>query len=63
MSYEKDGYILHTREVTLRGGREQRIFFFCKKGNKPKSGRPCDMPNGYATGVSKQTGLPYLKKK
>lgn len=63
MAYEKDGYILHTRAVELKGGREQQIYFFCKEGKKPKSGKPCDLPNGYTTGVNKRTGLPYLKKK
>ena len=63
MAFEKDGYVLHTREVQLKGGRNQKIYFFCKAGNKPKSGKSCDMPDGYTTGVNKRTGLPYLKKK
>jgi hypothetical protein len=63
MAFEKDGYVLHTREVQLKGGRNQKIYFFCKAGNKPKSGKPCDMPDGYTTGVNKRTKLPYLKKK
>ena len=63
MAFEKDGYVLHTREVKLKGGRAQQIYFFCGVGKKPKSGKPCDMPVGYTTGVNKRTGLPYLKKK
>jgi len=63
MAFEKDGYVLHTREVQLKGGRNQKIYYFCKAGKKPKSGKPCDMPDGYITGVNKRTGLPYLKKK
>lgn len=61
MVFEKDGYTLHTREVTLKGNRKQRIYFFSKK--KPKSGKPCDLPDGYNVGKNKKTGLLYLKKK
>jgi len=62
MAFEKDGYVLHTREVQLKGGRNQKIYYFCKAGNKPKSGKPCDMPDGYTTGVNKRTKLPYPRK-
>jgi hypothetical protein len=58
--YRTDGYTLHTREVTLKGGRNQRIYFFAKA--KPKSGKPCEMPTGYKVGKNPRTGLPYLKK-
>jgi len=61
MAYKKDGYTLHTRKVKLKGNRMQQIFFFAKK--KPKSGKPCEKPDGYTVGVNKRTGLPYLKKK
>ena len=61
MPYKKDGYTLFTREVKLRGGKKQSIYYFSKK--LPKSGSPCEMPDGYAVGVNKRTGLPYLKKK
>lgn len=57
----KDGYKLHKKDVTLKGGRKQRLFFFAKK--KPKSGTPCAKPDGYSVGKNKRTGLPYLKKK
>jgi hypothetical protein len=50
-------YYLHTREVRLRGGRIQRIFFF----SKDPSGS-IDMPEGYKVIESKRTGLPLLKK-
>ncbi|HEV8360316.1 MAG TPA: hypothetical protein VGR28_07680 [Candidatus Thermoplasmatota archaeon] len=60
MPFEKDGYTLHKRDVTLKGGRRQTIFFFAR--SKPKSGSPSDMPLGYKVGVNKRTGLPYLKK-
>ncbi len=60
MAYQMDGYTLHKREVTLKGGRTQTIYFFAKK--EPKSGEPCDMPDGYVVGKNPKTGLPYLKK-
>lgn len=60
LPFEKDGYVLHKRDVTLKGGRRQTIFFFSKA--KPKSGSPSEMPTGYKVGVNKRTGLPYLKK-
>lgn len=53
-------YFLHTKEVTLRGGRKQRIFFFARDE------RPADaldaMPEGYKVIENKRTGLPMLKK-
>lgn len=61
MAYKQDGYTLHKRDVELKNGGTQTIYFFSKK--KPKSGVPCDLPDGYQVGVNKQTGLPYLKKK
>jgi hypothetical protein len=61
MAYTQDGWTLYTREVKLKGGRMQTIYFFSKR--TPKSGNPCDMPSGYEVGVNKRTGLPYLKKK
>ena len=61
MAYEQDGYTLHSREVTLKGGKVQRIYFFSKK--VPKSGEPCDLPTDYEVGVNQRTGLPYLRKK
>ena len=60
MPFQHNGYTLHTRDVTLNGGRRQTIYYFSKK--KPKSGKPCEMPTGYKVGVNKATGLPYLKK-
>lgn len=60
LPFEKDGYTLYKRDVTLKGGLRQTIFFFAK--GKPKSGSPSEMPTGYKVGVNKRTGLPYLKK-
>jgi hypothetical protein len=63
MAYEHKGYVLHKRDVELKGGRTQTIYYFCKKGNKPKSGSPCDKPDNKEVGINKRTGLPYLKNK
>ena len=60
MAYMHDGWTLYNRDVTLKGGRQQTIYFFSKR--TPKSGTPCDKPPGYIVGVNKRTGLPYLKK-
>jgi hypothetical protein len=62
MPFEYEGYVLHRREVELKGGRRQAIYFFAKKGNTPKSGEPADKPDGYEVGKNPRTGLPYLKK-
>ena len=61
MVYKQGKYTLYTREVKLRGGRVQRIYFFAK--GTPKSGNPCDKPDNKVVGVNKRTGLPYLKNK
>jgi len=63
MAYKKGNYVLHKKDVKLKGGRKQTIYFFCGEGKKPKSGTACDMPDGYTTGTNKRTGLTYLKKK
>jgi hypothetical protein len=51
-------YILHSKEVTLRGGRKQRIYYF---GREEKEGA-CDLPDGYEVIENSRTGLPMLKK-
>jgi len=61
MAYKHEGWTLYTRNVKLKGGRNQTIYFFSKRS--PKSGTPCDLPNGYTVGVNRRTGLPYLKKR
>jgi len=61
MAYTHDGWTLYTRDVKLKGGRIQTIYFFSKR--TPKSGKPCDKPANMVVGVNKRTGLPYLKKK
>ena len=61
MVYIHDGWTLYKRDVKLKGGRNQTIYFFSKR--KPKSGTPCDKPENTVVGVNKRTGLPYLKKR
>lgn len=60
MPYRHGNYSLYTREVSLNGGRQQRIYYF--SSHPPKSGTPCELPRGFAVHVSDRTGLPYLKK-
>jgi len=60
---DKGTYVLHSRNVELKGGRRQTIYFFSKKGNTPASGDPCEMPTGKKVGVNSRTGLPYLANK
>lgn len=62
MPFEYEGYVLFRREVELKGGRRQSIYFFTKKGNTPKSGEPAEKPPNYEVGKNPRTGLPYLKK-
>lgn len=52
-------YFLHSREVTLRGGRLQTIYFFARE---VKPGAQDALPAGYAVMENSRTGLPMLKK-
>lgn len=54
------GYTLYSRDVDLKTGGTQTIYFFAKK--TPKSGSPSAKPEGYEVGVNDATGLPYLQK-
>lgn len=57
----KGEYVLYTRDVELKGGRMQTIYFFAKKGNKPASGKQLDaVPAGKKIGINSRTGLPFL---
>ena len=53
-------YFLHTKEVTLKGGRLQRIYYFAK-AVKPEDSIDA-MPVGYQVSENTRTGLPMLKK-
>ena len=63
MAYTYKDWTLHKRDVTLKGGSQQTIYFFAKK--KPKSGTPCDMPEGYRLLETKKpgSGMPYITKR
>jgi hypothetical protein len=61
MVYKYKDYILYKKDVTLKYNKRQTIYFFSKR--IPKSGTPCDLPDGYEVIVSERTGLPLLKKK
>lgn len=52
-------YVLHSRETTLKNGRQQTIYFFAKE---EKDGALNDVPAGYEVAESRN-GLPVLKKK
>ena len=63
MVYKFEGWTLYCRDVRLKGGKNQRIYFFSKK--KPKSGTPCDMPDGFIVKKINNTGsnMPYLRRR
>lgn len=52
-------FYLHSKEVTLRGGRLQRIYYFA---GEVKPGAIDALPTGYTLGENSKTGLPILKK-
>lgn len=62
-TYRSQGkeYTLYTRDVELKGGKTQTIYFFSPR--KPKSGTPTHKPGGYEVRVNRRTGLPFLRKK
>lgn len=53
-------YFLHTREVTLKNGRVQRIYFFARD---VREGVLAELPAGYQVVETERTGMPVLKKK
>lgn len=58
--YRFGKYTLYKREVNLKSGRKLTIYFFSEK--EPKSGKPCDLPDGYRVEINKISKMPYLKK-
>jgi hypothetical protein len=52
-------YYLHSREVTLKNGRKQRIFYFARD---VRSGSLDAVPAGYKVVETQRTGMPVLKK-
>lgn len=53
-------YYLHSKVVTLKGGREQKIFYFAREV-RPDFALEA-VPQGYMVSENKRTGLPLLKK-
>lgn len=54
-------YFLHMKDVTLKGGRLQRIYFFAREVSS--KGTPLDaLPEGRVTVENPRTGLLVLKK-
>mgnify|MGYP000048197342 FL=1 len=51
-------YYLHSKDVTLRGGRQQTIYYFA--GDERSNS--CDLPAGKQVVESARTGLPLVKK-
>jgi len=53
-------YYLHFKDVTLRGGKKQRIYFFARD---VRDGSLDEVPAGMEVMETKRTGMPVLKKK
>lgn len=52
-------YFLHTRDVVLKNGRKQTIYFFARD---QRPGVMDAVPAGYMVVETKRTGMPVLKK-
>jgi hypothetical protein len=52
-------YYLHHKDVTLRGGKKQRIYYFARY---VRAGALDEVPAGYKVMETKRTGMPVLKK-
>jgi len=52
-------YFLHTKEVTLKNGKIQRIYFFARD---ERPGFLEAVPAGYEVMETKRTSMPVLKK-
>jgi hypothetical protein len=53
-------YYLHGKDVTLQGGRKQRIHYFAREA---KPGEALDsVPSGHEVVENPRTGLPFLKR-
>jgi len=53
------GYYLHSKEVNLKGGRKQMIFYFARD---IRPGALDAVPPGYKVMETTKTGMPILKK-
>lgn len=52
-------YYLHYKDVNLKGGRQQRIYFFARD---VRAGSLESVPAGYRVIETERTGMPILKK-
>ena len=52
-------YYLHSKDVTLNGGRIQTIYYFA---GKAASNSIDALPDGYEVMENERTGLPMLRK-
>lgn len=52
-------YYLHKKDVTLKNGRQQTIYFFARE---VRDGALDDLPAGYQVVETERTGMPVLKK-
>ena len=52
-------YYLHMKEVTLKNGRQQTIYFFARD---VREGALDEVPAGYMVVETERTGMPVLKK-
>jgi len=52
-------YYLHFKDVNLKGGRQQRIYFFARD---VRPGALDAVPAGYRVVETTRTGMPILKK-
>ena len=52
-------FYLHKKDVTLRGGRKQTIYYFA---GDVRAEAVDSLPAGYTIGENSKTGLPILKK-
>ncbi|MBU4203575.1 MAG: hypothetical protein KKD59_06450 [Acidobacteria bacterium] len=53
-------YYLHFKDVNLKGGRQQRIYFFARG---IRAGSLDAVPDAYKVMETTRTGMPILKKK
>lgn len=52
-------YYLNSKKVTLRGGKEQTIYYF-SKDERPESG--CDLPDGFSVNENPRNGFLTVKR-
>ena len=55
-------YYLHKTEVTLKGGKQQTIYFFAKTEKNDK-GTPCDLPEDREVNENPRNGFLTVSRK